>query len=141
MSVFLAKLISDKIFEYRITPEKKLSQSGTHQYTTTHQQEVWISALEFCESRGLGEAENPKDKDGTASLWWFQFKPDTFERYGLRYELIKPATSTESLLAVEMKSYELTREIVRRMIGDPMVKWDREFPDCILRKVGFPPKK
>lgn len=33
----------------------------------THQQEVWIYALEFCESRGNTEAINPKDLDGTPS--------------------------------------------------------------------------
>lgn len=43
----------------------------------SHQQEIWMAALEWCESRGNNSAINWYDKDGTASYYAFQFKPGT----------------------------------------------------------------
>lgn len=55
-----------------LTPEQK---------DLKHRQEVWISALEWHESRGRNSALNPKDRDGTPSYSNFQWKPSTFIGY------------------------------------------------------------
>ncbi len=119
-------------------PDDDLVKRGAHRYMPTHEQETWIGVLEWCESRGKGiAAVNPKDRDGTPSYYFFQFKPETFEGYLLKYQLALP-TSSERVMEL-MENYELTREVVRRMIGDKDVDWYQEFPDCVLR-LGEPPR-
>lgn len=50
------------------------------------QQELWLSALEWCESRGYDNAINPDD-GGSRSVGIFQFKDSTFQHYVKVYEL------------------------------------------------------
>jgi hypothetical protein len=104
----------------------------------SHQQEVWIYVLEWCESRGVKTAINQVDRDGTASYYSFQFKPSTFRGYGVKYGVVATST-TQAELGELLKSYELQRSIVSHMIGDPSVNWYQQFPDCV-RKYGLPPK-
>jgi hypothetical protein len=104
-----------------------------------HRLETWITSLEWCESAGIPEAINPRDRDGTPSYYSFQWKPATFRQYGERYELIEKGLSDAQIMAI-MKDYELSREIVRKMVDDPKVKWENEFPSCITKKVGLPPR-
>jgi len=112
---------------------------GISQYQTNHQQEVWISILEWCESEGRGvEAINPKDKDGTPSYYHFQWKPSTFKYYALKYELLPNDLEYEDYFNW-MSDYDLQREIVRRMIGDSDVVWKQEFPVC-SKRLRLPPK-
>lgn len=111
---------------------------GTGQYEPTHPQLVWTYALEWCESRGVSTAVNPKDKDGTPSYYNFQWKPETFKGYAVRYGLL-PASLELADYQNWMSDYELQREIVHRMLNDKAVTWPQEFPDCVLRKVGRPP--
>lgn len=105
----------------------------------THAQDVWISALEWCESKGVEEAINPKDRDGTKSFYSFQFKPGTFRSYGEKYGVIKKGLSEEKIREL-MKSQELQRKIVENMINDKSVRWAQQFPDCVKNKIGYPPK-
>lgn len=98
--------------------------------TLTHQQQVWVSALEWCESNGIPTALNPKDRDGTPSYGAFQFKPSTFALYAKSYGM---ASTTD------YKDYDAQKSIVERMVGDPAVRWEQQFPDCV-RKLGRPPK-
>lgn len=108
----------------------------------THQQETWISALEWCESRGNIKAENPKDRDGTPSYSNFQWKPSTFLGFGKRYGLIA-TSSTIADVPKLLEDYELQRNIVRGMLTDQKITnaelRDRQFPGCI-RKLGLPPR-
>lgn len=104
----------------------------------THEQEVWLYALEWCESRGVKTAVNPEDRDGTPSFYSFQFKPATFLNYGIKYGVIAATTSPTELSEL-LKSYEAQREIVTHMISDKSVNWHQQFPDCV-RKNGLPPR-
>lgn len=104
-----------------------------------HRQETWISALEYCESRGKNSALNPEDLDGTPSYSNFQWKPTTFLGYGKQYGLI--ATSTKLTEVPELlKDYELQRDIVRHMVKDEKVVLSGQFPGC-TRMLGLPPRK
>lgn len=103
----------------------------------THAQEIWISALEWCESQGFPEAVNHFDTDGTASYYSYQFKPGTFRGFGEKYELIDKGLSSDALMEL-MKDTEIQRSIVRRMIKDTEVNLRTQFPGCI-RKLGMPP--
>jgi len=104
----------------------------------SHRLEVWLSVLEWCESGGKGvKAVNPKDKDGTPSYYFFQFKPSTFKAYGIKYNLLKESISDEEVFKC-MENYELTKQIVRLMVQDKQVNLSNEFPAC-LRKIGNPP--
>ena len=105
----------------------------------THRQTIWMAALEWCESSGNKDAINKMDLDGTPSYYSFQFKPTTFLAYGVRYKLIEPGTYNIFWIMEKLKDYDLQSRIVEKMILDPKVKWEREFPDCV-RKLGRPPK-
>lgn len=105
----------------------------------THQQEVWLGALEWCESRGNNNAINEVDLDGTASYYAFQFKPSTFKFYSIHYGLL-PADLEDEDYFNWMGVYEKQREVVSKMINDPEVRWEKQFPGCVA-KLGRPPKK
>lgn len=112
--------------------------STTPEHTLTHAQEIYASALEWCESNARGGAINEVDLDGTPSFYWYQFKPGTFRGYGEKYGLIEKGKTDPEILEL-MKDYELTRSIVEHMIPDPAVRWENEFPDCVKTKIGRPP--
>lgn len=107
--------------------------------TLTHAQEVWISALEWCESRAKPEAVNPIDRDGTASYYCLQFKPSTFRSLGERYGVIDKGQSDSAIMSL-MPDCELQRAIVRGMIKDTTTDWPQQFPVCVLEKIGPPPR-
>jgi hypothetical protein len=104
-----------------------------------HEQEVWLHALEWCESGGRVTEINKKDVDGTPSYFSFQFKPSTFKAFGIKYGLFG-----NSIGDIEIKNkladYNLQKKIVSFMINDTQVNWRREFPDC-TRRLGFPPRQ
>lgn len=99
-------------------------------------QEMWLDALEWCESRGVETAVNKMDRDGTPSYGSLQFKPSTFTYFSERYGL----PTTTSYMDPSQQ-----RQIVRFMINDPKITdaqlRNQQFPDCIQRKVGLPPRK
>ena len=104
----------------------------------THQQDVWRSALEWCESRGVKNAINPKDKDGTASYYSWQFKPSTFKAFGIKYGVL-PKETTNAQIPELIKDYQLQKDIVGYMILDKSTRWEQQFPDCVKKKIGRPP--
>lgn len=96
----------------------------------THAQEVWLHALEWCESRGNNNAINPEDLDGTPSYGAFQFKPSTLEYYAKLYSV--PTTT--------LMDYKTQRSVVTEMIlHRDEINWDRQFPWCV-KKLGYPPR-
>lgn len=108
----------------------------------SHQQKVWIFALEFCESKGKGiEAINPKDLDNTPSYYHFQWKPSTFKSYAIKYKLLRNDLEYEDYFNW-MSDYDLQYKIVSRMVNDknitPHIWRNVLFPGCIKR-LGLPP--
>lgn len=114
--------------------------------TLTHRQEVWINALEWCESRGNKDAINPEDLDGTPSYGAFQFKPSTFFYYGEKYNVVffestgENDTADQKQMIEQAKNYEHQRKIVEQMVlHRDEIKWTKQFPACV-KKLGLPPK-
>ena len=106
--------------EAQQAPERKL----------THAQEVWISALEWCESHGIPAAINPKDKDGTPSYGSFQFKPSTLTYFAAHYHIATTNTMDT----------DVQHKVLEAMVLDGKnIEWTQQFPDCVKRKVGPPP--
>lgn len=103
----------------------------------THAQETWISALEWCESNGRPAAVNEIDRDGTASYYSFQFKPQTFRNFGEHYGVIERGLAMSEIMEL-MRDTDLQRSIVRGMVQDPSTAWHQQFPGCTL-KLGEPP--
>lgn len=100
------------------------------QQTLTHRQEVWISVLEWCESRGYEEAINEEDLDGTPSYGAFQFKPSTLDYYANLYSV-----STTTLM-----DYKTQRAVVIQMVlHKEDINWQQQFPACVER-FGEPPR-
>ncbi len=106
--------------------------------TVTHQQDVWISVLEWCESRGITTAINREDRDGTPSYFSFQFKPSTFKHYAVKYGFLEKTLTSEQYFE-QMREHKVQRSILERMVLDPDVVWTREFPACVA-KYGKPPR-
>ena len=104
----------------------------------THAEETWISALEWCESRGDNQAINPADLDGTPSYYAFQWKPATFFSFAIAYGVIPEGTTAAEAREL-MKDYRLQLEVIRHMISDDTVKLSGQFPAC-FRKLGPPPE-
>ena len=125
------------VVEVEVPPKPQLTFA---ELDLQHRQETWISALEWCESRGKNSALNPNDLDGTPSYSNFQWKPTTLLWYGQQYNLIATSTTVADVPSL-LKDYELQREIVRHMIKDRHVVWSTQFPDCTKRFVGLPPTK
>lgn len=104
----------------------------------THRQMVWSYTLEWCESRGVIEAVNKKDRDGTPSYYSYQFKPGTFRFYGELYGVIPKGLKDEEIME-KIKVYDLQRAIVVEMIlHQEDIDWKNQFPDCV-KKYGKPP--
>lgn len=109
-------------------------------YVPTHAQKVWLHALEWCESSGRKSSINPKDKDGTASYYSFQFKPSTFKALAIKYEILKPSdVNTSEKLMSQLKDYDNQYNIVASMINDKSTRWRSQFPGCVA-KIGLPPR-
>lgn len=108
----------------------------------THAQDIWISALEWCESQGNLKAINPDDKDHTPSYYSFQFKPGTFRLFGELYGIIEKGKTNEQIMEL-IKEHSIQREIVENMVNDKSItsnQWKyRLFPGCV-KKLGLPPK-
>lgn len=104
-----------------------------------HEQEVWLHALEWCESSGIPSKINPKDLDGTPSYHSFQFKPSTFKAFGIKYGIFDVDISDEEIES-RIADYDLQKKMVSFMINDRQVRWQREFPGCV-RRLGPPPIK
>lgn len=97
--------------------------------TLTHEQETWIRALEWCESRGNPEAVNEMDLDGTPSYGAFQFKPSTYQFFALKYG-VEPG---------ELMDREIQYQIVEQMVlHRDEIRWGQQFPWCV-KKLGAPP--
>lgn len=96
----------------------------------THRQEVWISVLEWCESRGYPDAVNPMDSDGKPSFGGFQFREATLNYFAEKYGV---ATTT-------LMDYDTQRAVVEQMVlHRDEIRWETQFPACV-RKYGAPPK-
>ena len=100
--------------------------------------DAWKQALANCESGGNEKAINPKDLDGTESLGKFQFKTDTFYRYGKKY----------GIKVTDVFNGDEQELLLDQMIQDETVDLTWEFPDCTTRHglpklnyIEFSPKK
>ena len=122
-------------------PEIKPQVETKKRYVPTQAQDVWLSSLEWCESRGVPTAINKMDLDGTPSYGSFQFKPSTLKYYALKYEIlsIENLDTNEEIMEKTMDR-DIQRAIVIEMIGDPKTKWSTQFPDCTKNKIGLPPR-
>ncbi len=96
----------------------------------SHAQEVWLGALEWCESRGVTTAVNPKDLDNTPSYGGFQFKPSTLKYFADKYS-VSIATST--------MDYDSQKAVMIQMVlNRKEINWNQQFPWCV-KKLGQPP--
>jgi len=106
----------------------------------SHAQEVYIYALEWCESRGVQTAVNPKDRDNTPSYYSWQWKPSTFLEFGLQYKVLPKGTTLAQATEL-MKQYDLQHAVITAMVLDGRhINWAQQFPDCVTRHIGLPPR-
>ncbi len=107
--------------------------------TLTHAQVVYTYALEWCESRGVEGAINPKDNDNTPSYYSWQWKPSTFRYFCTKYGIIATSTSEADLMTL-MRDYPTERKVLEAMVRDgKRIEWQNQFPGC-TKKLGYPPR-
>ena len=123
-----------------VTAEVKPQVETKKRYIPTQAQSVWLSSLEWCESRGVPTAINQVDRDGTPSYGALQFKPSTLKYYALKYELLTMEDlDTDEKVMAKVMDRDIQRAIVTEMIGDKSTRWHTQFPDCTKRLIGLPP--
>jgi hypothetical protein len=83
----------------------------------THKQELWLFALEWCESRG---DTNIKiiDSNNKFSYGAFQFQMDTFLMYGKKYGILSEEITPEMAENGLIYDYDIQKTIARKMIED-----------------------
>lgn len=120
--------------------KKEIIPTGEISFSLTHAQTIWISALEWCESRGKKTAINAKDLDGTPSYYSFQFKPGTFLYFGQLYGVLDKGLTLSDITDKDIiKDYEITKDIVEAMVAHRNeISWETQFPGCV-RQIGKPP--
>lgn len=82
----------------------------------SHRQEVWLHALEFCESRGRAEIKI-FDSNDQYSYGILQFQMDTFIRQGKKYDIIDQDLTIEEAELI-IYDVELQEKIAHRMLLD-----------------------
>ena len=97
--------------------------------TTEQQLDSLIEKLAKCESSNNPRAVNFKDRDGTASFGYLQFKPETFKRYAVEYGFIGENASWDYIMTI-IWDKEMQVRIAKRMIDDKKVDPQREWPLC-----------
>lgn len=103
-----------------------------------HEQETYIAALEWCESRGVVTAVNPNDLDNTPSYYSWQWKPSTFKYFGVKYKIL-PEQITDAEATKVMTDYAMQRRVIEQMVlHRDQIEWAKQFPGC-TKKIGFPP--
>lgn len=127
--------------DHFVDVDKKVADPKPAERKLTHAQEVWIHALEWCESRGDPEAINEIDRDGTSSYGPWQFKPATLWHFGKIYNV--PATKDLTIHDIDetfVMDYERQRATIEEMVLHASeIKWSYQFPDCVAR-LGPPPE-
>lgn len=107
-------------------------------HTLTPRQEEWLHSLEMCESGGNHNAINEIDRDGTASLGGFQFKPATLYHYATLYGVL-PDIEPHEIMNIIMDYYVQRSTVEQMILHHDDIPWHTEFPDCVAR-LGLPPK-
>jgi len=97
--------------------------------TTEQQVDELIEKLAKCESSNNPRAVNFKDRDGTASFGYLQFKPESFKYYGVKYGFIGENASWDYIMTI-IWDKEMQVRIAKRMIDDKKVDPQREWPLC-----------
>jgi hypothetical protein len=124
--IFIANLIASRLSTTIYTAETPVAHAAI---ALTHEQQVWLDALEWQESQGKAGAINPKDSDGTPSYGCFQFKPGTFNYYSQKYGI-----ATTSIMSCAEQTAIVTAMIQHRNEID----WHSQFPASVAH-LGLPP--
>lgn len=124
LAAFLAPSLAHSV------PVDNMGIASTTVPSISHAQEVWLGALEWCESQGVPKALNPKDRDGTPSLGAFQFKPGTLIGFAKLYGIE---------ISDDIFDYASQRAVmVQLVLHSKEIDWSQQFPDC-TRRLGRPP--
>mgnify|MGYP001568270099 CR=1 FL=1 len=94
----------------------------------------WIEKLIAFESNGK---KNIKilDHNGEHSFGCLQFQKETFEEFGMKYQLIAINDDTEKLIY----NCELQKEIAKAMIKENYSNWRHWYTSVMIKKLGLPP--
>lgn len=107
----------------------------------TNRQEIYLAALEWCESSGNPDAINPQDSDGKPSYGAFQFRPSTLKWLAIKYEILtEKDLDTDQEVMEKIMDRNIQRRIMENMVLDNSIKFEKQFPHCVNYKIGQPPR-
>lgn len=97
--------------------------------------DLWIEKLILLESEGK-RGIKILDHNGEYSFGCLQFQKETFEEFGLKYNLIIPDAKLDDLLY----NCDLQKEMAKKMIEDNYNNWRHWYTSVKIKKLGLPPK-
>jgi hypothetical protein len=109
--------------------------SKTENQETTYYNEMAEKLIE-CESSNRPLTINPKDRDGTASYSYAQWKPETFKIFGVKYGILGEKADWNYIMTI-IWNREINKYLVVKILeNEDMATIKRLWGNCI-RKIGF----
>ena len=108
-----------------IIPEQanQVEQQDTDYY------EQLAEKLIMCESSGKDKAINLKDRDGTASFSYLQWKPETFKEYAIKYGIIGEKASWNYIMTI-IWNRDINKYLVIQILKNEPEKVKFLWPVC-----------
>lgn len=103
----------------------------------TEEQCKWMYQLALCESGDNPIAVNQMDRDGTPSYGLFQFKPPTLILFSQWLTIHIDQSNVMS--AIYDRSVQ-EAAVAEMLLHYDQVNWRQQFPDCINKYIGMPPR-
>ncbi len=96
----------------------------------------WIEKLIVLESDGKKDLMI-LDHNGELSFGCLQFQKQTFEEFGLKYNVITPSDDIDELIY----NCDLQKETAKRMIQENYRNWRHWYTSVMIKKLGLPPRE
>jgi hypothetical protein len=116
--------------------ESTLIQLSVAENQETNYYNEMAEKLIECESSNKSLTINPKDKDGTASYSYAQWKPETFKIFGVKYGILGEKADWNYIMTI-IWNREVNKYLVVKILeNEDMVIIKNLWGNCI-RKIGF----
>ena len=113
---FLVFLIILLLIVILFFPVNREHYAKAEEFQISHQQEVWIHTLEFCESQGREDLKI-LDSNNRYSYGVLMFQMETFLREGKKYGLVSPKLTPEQAEKTKLVySTDLQESIANRIL-------------------------
>jgi hypothetical protein len=92
--------------------------------------------LIMCESSNKPLTINPKDRDGSASFSYGQFKPETFRMFGIKYGIIGEKSDWNYIMTI-IWNREINKYLILKILENEDIQTLKNLWGNCIRKIGF----